>query len=73
MRGSTPCWRHGARAPLVAMPIRYDQPGVAARIAPHGAGRFPELDGLTADWLREDFLDVLETWNTASEPAFNAP
>jgi zeaxanthin glucosyltransferase len=37
--------------PMVAIPIGYDQPGVAARIAYHGAGEFIEVDDLTPDRL----------------------
>lgn len=37
--------------PMVAIPIGYDQPGVAARIAYHGAGEFTELDELTTERL----------------------
>jgi zeaxanthin glucosyltransferase len=40
---------HGV--PMVAIPIGYDQPGVAARIAYHGAGEFLELRDLTVDRL----------------------
>jgi MGT family glycosyltransferase len=41
---------HGV--PMVAIPIGYDQPGVAARIAYHGTGEFIEVDELTTDRLR---------------------
>jgi MGT family glycosyltransferase len=41
---------HGV--PMVAIPIGYDQPGVAARIAHHGTGEFIEVDELTTDRLR---------------------
>jgi|HubBroStandDraft_2_1064218.scaffolds.fasta_scaffold02118_6 zeaxanthin glucosyltransferase len=41
---------HGV--PMVAIPIGYDQPGVAARIAHHGTGEFIELDELTTEGLR---------------------
>jgi zeaxanthin glucosyltransferase len=37
--------------PLVAIPIGYDQPGVAARIAYHEVGEFVEIDNLTATRL----------------------
>jgi len=37
--------------PLVAIPIGYDQPGVAARIAHHGVGEFVAVGELTADHL----------------------
>jgi zeaxanthin glucosyltransferase len=36
---------HGV--PMVAIPIGYDQPGTAARIAHHGTGEFIEVDELT--------------------------
>lgn len=39
--------------PLVAIPIGYDQPGVAARIAYHGVGEFVEVGNLTARNLSE--------------------
>jgi zeaxanthin glucosyltransferase len=41
---------HGV--PMVAMPIGYDQPGVASRLAHHGTGELIELDDLTTDRLR---------------------
>jgi UDP:flavonoid glycosyltransferase YjiC (YdhE family) len=37
---------------MVAIPIAYDQPGVAARIAYHGTGEFIEVDELTTDRLK---------------------
>jgi zeaxanthin glucosyltransferase len=40
---------HGV--PMVAIPIGYDQPGIAARIAHHGTGEFIELDELTTKRL----------------------
>jgi zeaxanthin glucosyltransferase len=39
--------------PMVAIPIGFDQPGVAARIAYHGAGEFVEVDNLTVERLSE--------------------
>jgi zeaxanthin glucosyltransferase len=39
--------------PMVAIPIGYDQPGVAARIAYHGVGEFLEIDNLTTQRLSE--------------------
>jgi zeaxanthin glucosyltransferase len=39
--------------PMVAIPIGYDQPGVAARIAHHGVGEFIEIGNLTARNLSE--------------------
>lgn len=38
--------------PMVAIPIGYDQPGTAARIAHYGTGEFIEVDELTTDRLR---------------------
>jgi UDP:flavonoid glycosyltransferase YjiC (YdhE family) len=37
---------------MVAIPIAYDQPGVAARIEHHGTGEFIEVYELTTDRLR---------------------
>ena len=45
---------------MVAIPIGYDQPGVAARIAYHGTGEFIELDELTTDRLRGLIEKVLQ-------------
>lgn len=39
--------------PMVAIPIGYDQPGVAARIAYHGVGEFVEVGNLTVERLTE--------------------
>jgi MGT family glycosyltransferase len=39
--------------PLVAIPIGYDQPGVASRIAYHGVGEFVELGDLSKRRLSE--------------------
>jgi zeaxanthin glucosyltransferase len=39
--------------PMVAIPIGYEQPGVAARIAHHGAGEFVEVGDLTVERLSE--------------------
>jgi zeaxanthin glucosyltransferase len=39
--------------PIVAIPIGYDQPGVAARIAYHRVGEFVELEDLTVERLSE--------------------
>ncbi len=39
--------------PMVAIPIGFDQPGVAARIAYHGVGESLSLDRLTTDGLVE--------------------
>jgi UDP:flavonoid glycosyltransferase YjiC (YdhE family) len=38
---------------MVAIPIGYDQPGVAARIAYHGAGELVEIGDLTTRRLSE--------------------
>jgi len=50
----------GQGVPMVAIPIGYDQPGVAARIAHHGVGEFVEVDDLTAAGLRELIRRVSE-------------
>jgi MGT family glycosyltransferase len=47
--------------PMMAIPISYDQPGVATRIAHHGAGEFLEVDNLTIDGLHELIQKVLRT------------
>jgi len=39
--------------PMVAIPIGFDQPGVAARIAYHGVGEFVEVGDLTAERLSD--------------------
>jgi len=39
--------------PMVAIPIGYDQPGVAARIAYHGVGEFLEIGDLDASRLSQ--------------------
>lgn len=45
--------------PMVAIPIGYDQPGVAARVAYHGAGEFVEPNDLTVERLSELIRQVL--------------
>ena len=45
---------------MVAIPIGYDQPGTAARIAHHGTGEFIEVDELTTDRLRGLIEKVLQ-------------
>jgi zeaxanthin glucosyltransferase len=42
----------GQGVPMVAIPIGYDQPGVAARIAHHGVGEFVEIEDLTVERVR---------------------
>jgi MGT family glycosyltransferase len=49
--------------PLVAIPIAYDQFGVALRIAHHGVGEFLEIENLTADRLEKLIRKVLSTRN----------
>ena len=44
--------------PLVAIPIGYDQPGVAARITYHRVGEFVEIGNLTARQLSELIVKV---------------
>jgi MGT family glycosyltransferase len=46
--------------PMVAIPIGFDQPGTAARIAHHGTGEFIELDELTTERLRGLIEKVLQ-------------
>jgi zeaxanthin glucosyltransferase len=45
--------------PMVAIPIGFDQPGIAARIALHGVGEFLDLEDLTADRLLQLVQTVL--------------
>jgi zeaxanthin glucosyltransferase len=47
--------------PMVAIPIAYDQFGVALRIAYHGVGEYLEIDHLTVDGLYELIRKVLKT------------
>jgi zeaxanthin glucosyltransferase len=44
---------------MVAIPVAYDQPGVAARIAHHGVGEFLDIENLEADRLRRIIQEVL--------------
>jgi len=46
--------------PMVAIPIGFDQPGVAARIAHHGVGEFVEIGDLTVERLSELMQTVLK-------------
>jgi MGT family glycosyltransferase len=45
--------------PMVAIPIGYDQPGVATRIAYHGAGEFVDVAEVTAERLTELIQKVM--------------
>jgi MGT family glycosyltransferase len=49
--------------PLVAIPIGYDQPGVAVRIAYHQVGEFVEIGNLTARRLSELIAKVTTNRN----------
>ena len=49
---------HGV--PMVAIPIGFDQPGVAARIAYHHVGEFIEVDDLTVQGLSVIIRKVLD-------------
>ena len=46
---------------MVAIPIGYDQPGVAAGIAHHGVGEFVEIEDLTVEGVRELIEKVLNS------------
>jgi len=46
--------------PMVAIPIGYDQPGIAARIAYHGVGEFLDIEHLSVERLRRLIEQVLE-------------
>jgi MGT family glycosyltransferase len=50
----------GQGVPMVAIPIGYDQPGVAARIAYHGVGEFVEIGDLTAERLSPLLSELAE-------------
>ena len=45
--------------PQLAIPVTFDQPGIAARIAYHKTGVVTSLDQLTADHLSALLNDVL--------------
>lgn len=45
---------------MVAIPIGFDQPGIAARIAYHGVGEFIEVEELTQERLSELIRKVLK-------------
>jgi UDP:flavonoid glycosyltransferase YjiC (YdhE family) len=51
---------------MVANPIGYDQPGVAARIAHHGVGEFVDVEDLTVERIRGLIKQVL------NNPAYRA-
>jgi MGT family glycosyltransferase len=46
--------------PMVAIPIGFDQPGVAARIAHHGVGEFVDVEDLTVACLSKMIQAVLK-------------
>ena len=46
--------------PMVAIPIGFDQPGIAARIAYHGVGEFIEVEELSPERLSELIQKVLK-------------
>jgi MGT family glycosyltransferase len=46
--------------PMVAIPVGYDQPGVAARIAHHGVGEFVELEDVSVGNVQRLIQRVLE-------------
>jgi MGT family glycosyltransferase len=47
--------------PMVAIPVGYDQPGVAARIAHHGVGEFVDIEDLTVERVRGLIEKVLNS------------
>ncbi len=46
--------------PQVAIPVSFEQPGIAARIAHHGTGLVASLDGLTAPGLAASMREALD-------------
>lgn len=46
--------------PMIALPIGYDQPGVAARVEYHGVGESLEIETITGEQLLEAIRKVLE-------------
>ena len=50
----------GQGVPMVAIPIGYDQPGVAARIAHHGVGEFLEIGDVTVGRVQRLIQEVLD-------------
>ena len=46
--------------PMVAIPVGFDQPGVAARIAYHGVGEFIEVGNLTTRRLSDLIAKIKE-------------
>jgi zeaxanthin glucosyltransferase len=47
--------------PMVAIPIGYDQPGVAARIAHHGVGEFVDIEEVTVERVRGLIEEVMNS------------
>jgi zeaxanthin glucosyltransferase len=47
--------------PMVAIPVGFDQPGVAARIAYHGVGEFIEVGNLTKRRLSDLIAKIKES------------
>jgi zeaxanthin glucosyltransferase len=56
--------------PMVAIPIGYDQPGIAARITYHGVGEFVEVEDLTAERLTELIQQVRKNPNYRNKAAY---
>jgi MGT family glycosyltransferase len=50
----------GQGVPMVAIPIAYDQPGVAARVAYHGVGEFLAIEDLEVERVQRLIQEVLE-------------
>jgi zeaxanthin glucosyltransferase len=47
--------------PMVAIPIGYDQPGVAARIAHHGVGEFVDIEDVTVEKVRGLIEEIMSS------------
>jgi zeaxanthin glucosyltransferase len=52
-----------AGVPMIAIPIGFDQPGMAARVAYHGVGEFLEEENLTSDKLKALITTIMDDPN----------
>ena len=52
-----------AGVPMIAIPIGFDQPGMAARVAYHGVGEFLAEEELTSDKLKALITTIMDDPN----------